>query len=82
MMNMIDLKLQVWDVSSLKKDEIIGGATFRLFNSKKQLKSGQQKLRLWPGVKADGSVPTTTPGKVNVQRFKLRSLDPKLALNC
>lgn len=58
------LAFTVWDVSSLKKDEIIGGATFRLFNSKKQLKSGQQKLRLWPGVKADGSVPTTTPGKV------------------
>lgn len=58
------LAFTVWDVSSLKQDVVIGGATFCLFNSKKQLKTGQQKLRLWPGRKADGSVPTTTPGKV------------------
>lgn len=57
------LAFTVWDVSSVKQDKIIGGATFCLFN-KKQLKSGQQKLRLWPGIKADGSVPTTTPGKL------------------
>jgi phosphatidylinositol 3-kinase len=29
-----------------------------------QLKTGKQKLRLWPGKEADGSFPTTTPGKV------------------
>lgn len=29
-----------------------------------QLKTGKQKLRLWPGKEADGSFPTNTPGKV------------------
>ncbi|KAK6931044.1 Phosphatidylinositol 3-/4-kinase, catalytic domain [Dillenia turbinata] len=43
---------------------LIGGATILLFNSKKQLKTGKQKLRLCPGKQADGSFPTTTPGKV------------------
>lgn len=44
---------------------MIGGATILLFSSKKQLKTGKQKLRLWPGKEADGSFPTTTPGKVS-----------------
>uniref|UniRef100_A0A0D6QW47 phosphatidylinositol 3-kinase n=2 Tax=Araucaria cunninghamii TaxID=56994 RepID=A0A0D6QW47_ARACU len=58
------LAFTVWDVSSSKQDVVVGGATLRLFNSKKQLKTGQHKLRLWLGREADGSVPTTTPGKV------------------
>ncbi|KAK1320919.1 hypothetical protein QJS10_CPA03g00525 [Acorus calamus] len=56
--------LQVWDVSCGSNDGLIGGATVLLFNSKKQLKSGKQKLRLWPRKEADGSFTTTTPGKV------------------
>lgn len=55
---------QVWDVSCGKDDGLIGGATILLFNSKAQLKTGKQKLRLWLGKQADGSFPTTTPGKV------------------
>jgi len=43
---------------------LIGGATILLFNNKKQLKTGKQKLRLWAGKEADGTSPTTTPGKV------------------
>ncbi|KAK1281022.1 hypothetical protein QJS04_geneDACA003033 [Acorus gramineus] len=58
------LCLTVWDVSCGRNDGLIGGATVLLFNSKKQLKSGKQKLRLWPRKEADGSFPTTTPGKV------------------
>ncbi|OEL23829.1 Phosphatidylinositol 3-kinase, root isoform [Dichanthelium oligosanthes] len=54
----------VWDVSSGEDPEIVGGATIFLFNSKRQLKTGRQKLRLWPKMEADGGVPTTTPGKV------------------
>ncbi|KAJ8773848.1 hypothetical protein K2173_008311 [Erythroxylum novogranatense] len=54
----------VWDVSRGKDDGLIGGATIILFNSKLQLKTGKQKLRLWKGKEADGSLPTTTPGKV------------------
>ncbi|XP_038693251.1 phosphatidylinositol 3-kinase, root isoform-like isoform X1 [Tripterygium wilfordii] len=59
------LALTVWDVSQGNDDGLIGGATILLFNSKmKQLKTGKQKLRLWLGKEADGSHPTTTPGKV------------------
>ncbi|KAJ4711089.1 Phosphatidylinositol 3-kinase [Melia azedarach] len=58
------LALTVWDVSCGKDVGLVGGATILLFNSKMQLKTGKQKLRLWPGKEADGSLPTTTPGKV------------------
>lgn len=58
------LALTVWDVSCDEEGELVGGATILLFNSKKQLKTGKQKLRLWAGKEADGSFPTTTPGKV------------------
>ncbi|KAM7484229.1 hypothetical protein LguiA_000238 [Lonicera macranthoides] len=58
------LALTVWDVSSGKNEGLIGGATVHLFNIKKQLKTGKHKLRLWQGKEADGSIQTTTPGKV------------------
>ncbi|AQK52132.1 Phosphatidylinositol 3-kinase VPS34 [Zea mays] len=58
------LAFTVWDVSSGENPEVVGGATIFLFNSKRQLKTGRQKLRLWPTKEADGGVPTTTPGKV------------------
>lgn len=54
----------MWDVSCGNGDGLVGGATVFLFNNKKQLKAGRQKLRLWPGKQADGTIPTTTPGKV------------------
>ncbi|KAH9773220.1 phosphatidylinositol 3-kinase VPS34 [Citrus sinensis] len=58
------LALTVWDVSCGKDERLVGGTTILLFNSKMQLKTGKQKLRLWPGKEADGSLPTSTPGKV------------------
>ncbi|KAG0614104.1 hypothetical protein M758_6G151500 [Ceratodon purpureus] len=58
------LALTVWDVSSPRQEVVVGGATLALFSSKKQLKTGKQKLRLWRARQADGSVPSKTPGKV------------------
>ncbi|KAF4366136.1 hypothetical protein F8388_014854 [Cannabis sativa] len=58
------LAFTVWDVSRGKDEGLVGGATILLFNSKRQLKTGKQKLRLWQGKVADGSFSTTTPGKV------------------
>lgn len=58
-------QIQVWDVSCGEEEGLIGGATILLFSSKKQLKTGKQKLRLWQGKEADGSFPTSTPGKVS-----------------
>uniref|UniRef100_A0ACD5X4Y6 Uncharacterized protein n=1 Tax=Avena sativa TaxID=4498 RepID=A0ACD5X4Y6_AVESA len=62
--SLAQLAFTVWDVSSGEGRSVVGGATIFLFNSKKQLKTGRQKLRLWPQKEADGRVPTTTPGKV------------------
>lgn len=58
------IALTVWDVSRPRQEVAVGGATLRLFSSKKRLKTGKQKLRLWRGRIADGTVPTSTPGKV------------------
>lgn len=65
------LLLQVWDVSCGKSEGVIGGATIHLFNMKKQLKTGKHKLRLWSGKEADGSIHTTTPGKVSINLFPM-----------
>ncbi|CAI0386322.1 unnamed protein product [Linum tenue] len=73
------LALTVWDVSHGKDEGLIGGATIPLFNSKLQLKTGKQKLRLWLGKVADGSFPTTTPGKVpRHERGELERLEKLL----
>ncbi|KFK40782.1 hypothetical protein AALP_AA2G040200 [Arabis alpina] len=70
------LAITVWDVSCGKAEGLIGGATILLFNSKMQMKSGKQKLRLWQGKEADGSFPTSTPGKVPRQeRGELERLE-------
>ncbi|GAB2220488.1 hypothetical protein Drorol1_Dr00008141 [Drosera rotundifolia] len=58
------LAFTVWDVSRGKDEGLVGGATILLFNNKKQLRTGKQKLRLWFGKEADGTVPSATPGKV------------------
>ncbi|KAI0523993.1 hypothetical protein KFK09_003357 [Dendrobium nobile] len=58
------LSLTVWDVSCDDDDCVVGGATISLFNKQKQLRTGRQKLRLWPRREADGSIPSSTPGKV------------------
>ncbi|XP_057950017.1 phosphatidylinositol 3-kinase, root isoform [Malania oleifera] len=70
------LALTVRDVSCGKDEGLIGGATILLFNNKKQLKTGKQKFRLWLGKEADGSFPTTTPGKVpRPERGELERLE-------
>nr|CAB3461581.1 unnamed protein product [Digitaria exilis] len=69
------LAFTVWDVSSGDHD-IVGGATISIFNSKKQLRTGRQKLRLWTKKEADGRVPNTTPGKIpKNERGEIERLD-------
>ncbi|KAJ3694315.1 hypothetical protein LUZ60_009795 [Juncus effusus] len=58
------LAFTVYDVSGGSEDNVVGGATVFLFNNKRQLKAGRQKLRLYPHKPADGKIPTSTPGKV------------------
>ncbi|KAL0307211.1 UNVERIFIED_CONTAM: Phosphatidylinositol 3-kinase, root isoform [Sesamum radiatum] len=70
------LALTVYDVSCGKNEEVVGGATIRLFNMKKQLKTGKHKLRLWAGKEADGSINTATPGRVpKEERGELERLE-------
>ncbi|KAK9751047.1 hypothetical protein RND81_02G237800 [Saponaria officinalis] len=70
------LAFTVWDVSCGKEEGLIGGATILLFNSKKQLRTGKQKLRLWLGKEADGGFPSSTPGKVpRLERGELERLE-------
>lgn len=61
--------MKVYDVSCGKSEEVVGGATIHLFNMKKQLKTGKHKLRLWGSQEADGSINTSTPGKVICLQF-------------
>ncbi|KAJ7556484.1 hypothetical protein O6H91_05G085500 [Diphasiastrum complanatum] len=73
------LALTVWDVSRPRQEVAVGGATLRLFNSKKQLKTGKQKLRLWRGCVGDGAIATSTPGKVpKTERGELERLEKLL----
>ncbi|BAT04832.1 Os08g0307400 [Oryza sativa Japonica Group] len=59
------LAFTVWDMSSGEDNiYIVGGTTISLFNSKNQLKTGRLRLRVWPNKMADGSLSTSTPGKV------------------
>ncbi|KAJ1699248.1 hypothetical protein LUZ63_007760 [Rhynchospora breviuscula] len=68
------LAFTVWDVSNSLSP--LGAATLFLFNNKKQLKSGRQKLRLCLHQQADGTIPTSTPGKVpKHQRGEVERLD-------
>ncbi|XP_043278033.1 phosphatidylinositol 3-kinase catalytic subunit type 3 [Venturia canescens] len=41
----------------------VGGTTISLFGKHGVFRQGMLDLRVWPGVEADGSVPTSTPGK-------------------
>ncbi|XP_076943755.1 phosphatidylinositol 3-kinase, root isoform-like [Bidens hawaiensis] len=70
------LAVTVWDVSCGKDEGLVGGATIHLFNVKKQLQTGKHKLRLWQGKEADGSIHSTTPGKVpKEERGELERLE-------
>jgi len=41
----------------------VGGTTISLFGKHGIFRQGMLDLKVWPGVKADGNVPTSTPGK-------------------
>lgn len=61
------LAVTVWDIKGPRERVIVGGATMRLFGKKCTLKKGKQRLFLWRGVEADGSVDSETPSKVGLK---------------
>ncbi|KAE8541128.1 hypothetical protein D1P53_002482 [Cryptococcus gattii VGV] len=54
----------IWDVQGSGKAIPVGGTTMSLFNSKRTLKRGQQRLHVHRGVQADPSLNTTTPSEI------------------
>uniref|UniRef100_A0A0E0LTM0 phosphatidylinositol 3-kinase n=1 Tax=Oryza punctata TaxID=4537 RepID=A0A0E0LTM0_ORYPU len=77
------LAFTVWDVSSGEDNiYIVGGTTISLFNSKNQLKTGRLRLRVWPNKMADGSLSTSTPGKVpKTKREEIERLEREYGAN-
>jgi hypothetical protein len=65
--------ITVWSVT----DRPIGGATISFFNQNGKLRSGLQKLALWEGVEADGSIDSNTPGEIDIDAdecFRLQKI--------
>lgn len=57
------LALTVWDMYGPGRAVPVGGTTVSLFGKHGLFRQGMHDLRVWPGVEADGSNPSTTPGK-------------------
>ncbi|WVN86799.1 uncharacterized protein L203_101971 [Cryptococcus depauperatus CBS 7841] len=54
----------VWDVQGAGRATPVGGTTMRLFNNRRLLKRGQQRLYVHRGVEADPRENTTTPSEM------------------
>ncbi|KAG0248334.1 Phosphatidylinositol (PI) 3-kinase [Mortierella polycephala] len=61
------LVFTIWDASSPRKVEAIGGSTLRLFGPFNIISTGPQKLRMWPDREGDGNENTTTPSDAGEQ---------------
>eukprot|EP00897_Mesotaenium_endlicherianum_P004521 jgi/Mesen1/4097/ME000215S03375 len=60
------LAFTVWDVAQPRCEVAVGGATLPLFGRKRTtLRTGATKLHLAPSRVADGSLPSSTPGKLD-----------------
>lgn len=57
------LCITLYDCAGPGRQLPVGGTTISLFGKHGVFRQGMLDLRVWPGVEADGSVPTTTPGK-------------------
>ncbi|CAK9804973.1 Phosphatidylinositol 3-kinase catalytic subunit type 3 [Anthophora plagiata] len=57
------LCISLYDCAGPGRQLPVGGTTISLFGKHGVFRQGMLDLRVWPGVEADGSVPTTTPGK-------------------
>ncbi|KAF9917734.1 Phosphatidylinositol (PI) 3-kinase [Lobosporangium transversale] len=55
------LAFTVWDAASPRKVVAVGGSTLRLFGPFNIIRTGPQKLYMWPDCEADGSEHTKTP---------------------
>jgi len=60
------LAVTAWAVAAGAPPAPAGGAAMPLFSKKGRLKTGLQRVRLWPGRRADAACPSATPGKLPV----------------
>ncbi|XP_046749472.1 phosphatidylinositol 3-kinase catalytic subunit type 3 [Diprion similis] len=57
------LCITLFDCAGPGRQLPVGGTTISFFGKHGVFRQGMLDLRVWPGVEADGNVPTTTPGK-------------------
>lgn len=57
------LCISLYDCAGPGRQIPIGGTTISLFGKHGVFRQGMLDLRVWPGVEADGSISTSTPGK-------------------
>uniref|UniRef100_A0A8C5LV57 Phosphatidylinositol 3-kinase catalytic subunit type 3 n=1 Tax=Leptobrachium leishanense TaxID=445787 RepID=A0A8C5LV57_9ANUR len=57
--------LTIWDIYGPGKSVPVGGTTVSLFGKYGMFRQGMHDLKVWPNVEADGSEPTTTPGRTS-----------------
>ena len=57
------ISITIWDIYDATKEIPVGGTTVTVFGKYGTLRQGIHDLRVWPGVEADGTPCTTTPGK-------------------
>ncbi|KYN42592.1 Phosphatidylinositol 3-kinase catalytic subunit type 3 [Trachymyrmex septentrionalis] len=57
------LCITLYDCAGPGRQLPVGGTTISLFGKHGVYRQGMLDLRVWPGIEADGSVPTSTPGK-------------------
>lgn len=61
------LAITILDVYSPKEDAVVGGTTISLFGRSGNYRQGLHDLRVWPGVCADGTSTSSTPGKGKIE---------------
>ncbi|OCT98906.1 hypothetical protein XELAEV_18011138mg [Xenopus laevis] len=59
------VSLTIWDVYGPGKAIPVGGTTVSLFGKYGMFRQGMHDLKVWPNIEADGSEPTTTPGRTS-----------------
>ncbi|KAJ3348201.1 Phosphatidylinositol (PI) 3-kinase [Kappamyces sp. JEL0680] len=69
------LAITVWACKGPRSHYPVGGSTFQLFGKNKTVKKANYRLKIWPGVVADGSLNTTTPSKVSGTAGELDRLE-------
>lgn len=62
------LCISLYDCAGPGRQLPVGGTTISLFGKHGVFRQGMLDLRVWPGVEANGDVPTSTPGKTRDHR--------------